>query len=878
MGTQTRRRAASFGDQKNKSAVSSLRNKIFPEPRRWLPVAVLLAGLGLTVFATYYAARSVQLRRNAELETQAHEARAAIQTRLESYIALLRGMAGYFAAETNVTSQSFAAYVDRLRLNKFYPGIQGIGFSHRVQAGEAAGLRALFASQGRTNLHIWPDSPRAEYHSVIFLEPPTERNLAAMGYDMFTDPVRRDAMERARDSGQPAASGKVSLVQEIDNEKQPGFLVYTPVYADGAIPESVAERRNLLKGFVYCPLRMGDFMEAALRALPLPKMEIQIYDGSPAPEHLLNIRTPPGQEPAFGAKEQFSIIVAGRPWTIVLREPSLRISGWWIAPLVFLAGMLLSVLIFYLTFSEAAARRGAEETAARLRTSEHALRESETRQRLILENVRDHAIFSMDLNGIVTSWNSGAEALFGLSETEAIGKPGTIIFTEEDRAAQVPEQEMRHALENGFSGDDRWHQRKDGSRLFVSGVVRPMDDEFGKRLGFIKVARDITDRLLAQEQIRKEKEFSETIINALPGVFYLFDERGNWLRWNENLEIVTGQPTEVIRNHMPGDFVDPRDRPRVESAIKQVMESGRASLDVEIVTRDGRRIPHLFFGRRIVLDGRTCVVGMGVDISERKRVEQELRDAEERLRGYTTELEIRVAERTAHLRQSIQSLESLLYHVAHDLRGPLRAMASFTTILLDEYASGLDDRAQDYARRIANASHFMDQLVQDLLAYGHLTHSQIELSSVPLEIPVHAVLEQLADEIQSKGARVEVERPLPVVKGNTTVLKQIIFNLVANALKFMPSDRTPAIRIRAEQNERVRLWIGDNGIGIKSEYHERIFRVFERLHGGNEYPGTGIGLAIVAKGVERLGGTAGVESKLGDGCRFWIELPRGDSA
>ncbi|HEU5126052.1 MAG TPA: CHASE domain-containing protein [Verrucomicrobiae bacterium] len=849
---------------------------MLPEPRRWLPVAVLLAGLGLTVFATYYAARSVQLRRIAALDTQAQEARAAIETRLESYIALLRGMAGYFAAETNVSSQSFAAYVDRLRLDKFYPGIQGIGYSHRVQPDEAAALESLFANQGWTNFHIWPDSPRSEYHSIIFLEPPTRRNLAAMGYDMFTDPVRRDAMERARDTGQPAASGKVSLVQEIDNQKQPGFLVYTPVYANGVVPESVPERRERLKGFVYCPLRMGDFLETALRALPMPTMEIQIYDGTPSPENLLNIRTPPGQQPAFGEQEQFSLTVAGRPWTIVLREPSLRVSGWWIAPLVLLGGALLSLLFFYLTLSEASARRRAEETAARLRASENALRQSETRLRLILENVRDHAIFSMDLNGIVTSWNSGAERLFGFTDTEAVGKSGAVIFTPEDRDSHAPEEEMRLALENGFSGDDRWHQRKDGSRLFVSGVVRPMDDEFGNRVGFIKVARDITDRLMAQEQIRKEKEFSETIINSLPGVFYLFDEHGNWLRWNENLEKVTGYSGEEMRKHLPWDFVDPQDRPRVDAGLRQVMESGSSSLDAEIVTRDGRRIPHLFFGRRIILDERTCVVGMGVDISERKRAEQELRDAEERLRNYTTELELRVAERTAHLRQSIQSLESLLYHVAHDLRGPLRAMASFTKILLDEYASGLDERAQDYAQRISTASHFMDELVQDLLAYGHLTHSQMELSTVSLEHSVNAVLEQLADEIQTKGARVVVEHPLPSVKGNAAVLKQIILNLVVNALKFVPTDRTPEIRIRAERNQRVRLWVGDNGIGIKPEYHERIFRVFERLHGGNEYPGTGIGLAIVAKGVERLGGTAGVESKLGDGSRFWIELPCGD--
>jgi PAS domain S-box-containing protein len=856
--------------------VSSLRNKILSGPRRGLPAAVLLVGLCLTVFATYYARRSLQLRREARLESQAQEARAAIVTRLEAYIALLRGMAGYFAAETNVTRQSFSAYVDRLHPLKYYPGMLGIGYSHRVQPGEEAAIQEMFVNQGRTNLHIWPEFPREEYHTVIFLEPATPRNVAAMGYDMFTDPVRREAMERARDTGLPAASGKVTLVQEIDHQKQPGFLVYAPVYSGGAIPGTTAQRRELLKGFVYCPLRMGDFLESALSPRLMKEWEIQIYDGTPTDGHLISIGPSPGQRPASGEKAQFSIEVAGRNWTMVFREPSLRMSGWWIAPAVFLSGTLLSLLLFYLTFAEAAARRRAEETAARLRSSENALRQSGTRLRMILESVRDHAIFSMDLNGIVNSWNSGAEAVFGFSEAEAIGKPGAIIFTAEDRADQASERELQEAIAAGMVRADRWHQRKDGARLFVSSVVRPMDDEFGKRVGFIKVARNITDRLLAQDQIRKEKEFSDAIISALPGLFYMFDEDGKWLRWNENLEKVTGYSGDEIRKQSLWDYVEERDRPRVFVGMKEVMESGQSSFDVEIVTRDGQRIPHLFFGRRIVLDGRTCVVGMSVDISVRKRAEQELREAEERLRGYTTELEMHVAERTANLRQSLQSLESLLYHVAHDLRGPLRAMASFTKILLDEYAPGLDDRAQDYARRISTASHFMDQLVQDLLAYGHLAHSPFELSTVSLEVSIRAVLEQLADEIGKKGARVDVEHPLPCVKGNTAVVNQIILNLMVNALKFVPPGRAPVIRISAERKERVRLWVDDNGIGIDPEYHERIFRVFERLHGGTQFPGTGIGLAIVAKGVERLGGSVGVESRLGGGSRFWIELPCGN--
>jgi signal transduction histidine kinase len=276
-----------------------------------------------------------------------------------------------------------------------------------------------------------------------------------------------------------------------------------------------------------------------------------------------------------------------------------------------------------------------------------------------------------------------------------------------------------------------------------------------------------------------------------------------------------------------------------------------------------------------------------------------LRESEERLRRYATELEHRVAERTANLAQSIQSLEGVLYHVAHDLRAPLRGMASFTSILLEEYGPRLDERGRDYAERISNAAQRMDRLMQDLLAYGRLTHTAVPLSNVSLEGEMKAVLNRFSEQIEACGASVEVRSPLPPVKANVAVLNQVLSNLLSNALKFVQPDTRPHLRIRAEETTSrmesalaksngvpsldvrlsaldgkfVRIWIEDNGIGIPPEYHERIFRMFERLHGVGEYPGTGIGLAIVRKGVERMGGRVGLESSLGTGSRFWVELP-----
>ncbi len=245
------------------------------------------------------------------------------------------------------------------------------------------------------------------------------------------------------------------------------------------------------------------------------------------------------------------------------------------------------------------------------------------------------------------------------------------------------------------------------------------------------------------------------------------------------------------------------------------------------------------------------------EITERERVENTLRAA------------------TVEMARVNRELEAFSYSVSHDLRAPLRAMQGFSQALLEDYARQLDATGHDYARRIVDAADRMDHLIQDILAYSRLTTEQIKPQIVQLQPLVEQVLQQMAVDVEARQAQIVVEPPLPAVVGERLILSQVLVNLLSNALKFVDKGVVPRVRVWAEGGDgKVRLWVEDNGVGIAPEHKERIFRVFERLHGREIYGGTGIGLAIVRRGLERLGGAAGVESEPGKGSRFWIELPR----
>jgi signal transduction histidine kinase len=260
------------------------------------------------------------------------------------------------------------------------------------------------------------------------------------------------------------------------------------------------------------------------------------------------------------------------------------------------------------------------------------------------------------------------------------------------------------------------------------------------------------------------------------------------------------------------------------------------------------------------------------EMIERKRVEAQLRQAEGLLSQKALHLEKLVQERTARLADMVGELEAFSYSIVHDLRAPLRAMDGFATLLDDEFGDAVGERGKDYIRRIVCAAKRLDELIQDALNYSKIAGGHLRTEPVDANVLVHELIDTYPN-LRVHRATIGIASPLPCVIANRALLTQCIANLLENGVKFVLPGTTPQIKIWAEpKSERVRLNFRDNGIGIQPNARDRIFQMFERLHGPQQYEGTGIGLAIVRKGVERMGGRTGVDSTPGAGSCFWIEL------
>jgi PAS domain S-box-containing protein len=487
------------------------------------------------------------------------------------------------------------------------------------------------------------------------------------------------------------------------------------------------------------------------------------------------------------------------------------------------------------------------------RSAEAAFLESEERFRVLVEGVQDYAIFTLDPSGKVISWNAGAERITGYKADEIIGQNVSRFYLQKDIDQGKPEEELQIAAASGRSETEHWRVRKDGSRFLANIVITAARNSSGTLLGFSEVSRDISERTETEAKYRG-------LLEAAPDAMVVVNQDGEIILLNVQAEKQFGYRRDELVGQKVKSIIP-------EGFAERLLSDGLRSVDDALAQQigtgielTGRRKDGSGFPIEIMLSPLESAEGILVtaairDITERKRSEEHLVKAVD------------------ELKRSNDELQQFAYVASHDLQEPLRMVASYTQLLAQRYKGRLDSDADEFIAFAVDGSNRMQGLIKDLLAYSRAGANGKALREIPSENALKEALTNLRATIEESGA-VVTHDSLPAIITDDTQLAQVFQNLIGNAIKYR-SAQVPHVHVSATKTDG-NEWIfsvRDNGLGIDPQYFERIFILFQRLHGREEFKGTGIGLAICKKTLERLGGRIWVESQPEKGSTFCFALP-----
>ena len=519
--------------------------------------------------------------------------------------------------------------------------------------------------------------------------------------------------------------------------------------------------------------------------------------------------------------------------------------------------------------------------------SRSVMRASEIRYRRLFEAARDGILIVDPETRKISDANPFMTELLGYPRAELLGKElweiGLLKDEEASRAA-FGELQQKHYIRY----EDLPLQNREGERREVEFVSNRYQEN-GHEVIQCNI-RDITERKRVEEALRQSEQQYRTLFSSIDEGFcvveMLFDQAGKpfdyrFLELNPSFEKQSGllQAMGKRVSELVPDF---------EKHWFEVL--GGVALTGEPIrfVNQAKTLKSWFdlYAFRLGGGDSRKVAILFTNITERKRVEDALQQAKDLLANQGADLERLVAERTAQLGETVRDLQAFSYSMSHDMRAPLRAMQGYAQRLLDDYGSKLDEEGANHLQRIMRSAVRLDHLIQDVLTYSKIVHTQPEKEPVDLDKLVRDLTETYAGG-QPPQAEIRIQGSLPTVLANEAFLMQCLANLLSNAVKFVTPGIVPRIGIWAEDTltaadkERppslplVKIFIQDNGIGVAAENHARIFRMFERIHPVSSYEGTGIGLTIVGKAIERMGAQIGFESELGKGSKFWIQLTKG---
>lgn len=487
------------------------------------------------------------------------------------------------------------------------------------------------------------------------------------------------------------------------------------------------------------------------------------------------------------------------------------------------------------------------------RKAQEELLQSEKKYRALVDEVND-GIFAVDDKGVITFANSALARIHGLQDPEELLGRNFMEFLPAGLRAEM-ENELRSTAESGDVPEARELPivRGDGRTALIEVRPAPVMDG-GRVTGVRGVVRDITGRKEAEERLRQSEKTLQKVLDSLPcGVVIVGrDKKVRYL--NQVALALTGHESEEqVVGKLCNEVFCPAEKDECP-----IIDLGQEIDNAErvLLTADGREIPVLKSVVPVELNGEEVLLETLIDITER-------REAEERLQKYADEL-----------RRSNGELEHFAYIASHDLQEPLRKIAGFTELLAKRYTGKLGPDADRFVAHVVDSTSRMRALINDLLSYSRITTRGKELSPVDLNPVLERVLSDMELAIKESGASV-VSDTLPTVAADESQMGQVFQNLISNALKFRGAEQ-PMVRISAGRRDGDWvLSVRDNGMGFEPEYSERVFLMFQRLHARTEYPGTGIGLALCKKIIERHGGRIWVEPEPGKGSTFHFTIPAG---
>lgn len=466
---------------------------------------------------------------------------------------------------------------------------------------------------------------------------------------------------------------------------------------------------------------------------------------------------------------------------------------------------------------------------------------------LLIRELEDFAVFLIDPGGRITTWNPGVQRFFGYPEAEFIGRPISDIFTPEDRAAHAPETEIETARREGRSSDVRWHLCRDQSRVFVEGVLTAIRDERGTVCSYSKIARAARPQHTAGNMIG-------TILEGAEDPIYAIDKTGRFVFANTHFARLLGRRLDDLIGHTRDEVLPSGVAADVRATDESVMTGTHPRLIEERLPASGRGERVMLVTKAPWLDAGGNVIGLvaiAKDISTRIAHQSE----RERL--------------LREVRRTNEELAAFSHVVAHDLRAPLRAVKTYAELLARHLERQLDATSRQFVKFITDGAENMEQLIDSLLRYAE--SDKLSVGEVSVGAVIDGILHRLDPLIRETNAMVITDE-LPEVQADPVRLLQVFQNLIMNAINYRGAD-PPRIHISAQVcADEYRFAVADNGIGIEHENLERIFMPLTRLN-PRSVKGSGIGLALCRKIVERHGGRIWVESQAGKGSTFFFTLP-----